>query len=221
MSALQFAALLMFLLLGTLNPVVVHAQVLIPGNYYWYVPEHERFSGTVLYSKPQFDTGTVRILSTQRFRFTSTRRGWALLEFDIAGKAFIHLRVLNTMMYDSAASDLSYEFQRASVFPEEPEKIEARLKGQAVKPTPAITESKTPAWKRYKDSWGIKPGRPAPVASEEGTSATLPARPVTTSPTSKTRSKYPLLTPLGSEQPQEPAPTDASGQDAETSSPSR
>jgi hypothetical protein len=139
-----------------------------------------------------------------------------MIEFDIAGKAYVHLRVLSTIYYDPAASDLWYEFKRASMFPEEPEKIEARLKAVAT-PAPVVTDSKTPAWKRYKDSWGIKPGRPAPAAPEDGTSdpAQHPSRPVTTSPTTKPRSKYPLLTPLGSEQPQESEPGDASRQDAE------
>ena len=198
------------------------AQGLTPGSYHWYVPEHERYGSTEFYSMPNFQSARVRITHAQRFKLLGGSKGWAQIEFDIAGKAYVHLRMLRNVYYDPTATDLWHEFQRASVFAEEPAKIEARLKPPpAATPTPAVTDSKTPAWKRYKDSWGIKTGRPAPAGSEEGASdpAQPPTRPVTSNPTTKPRTKYPLLTPLGSEPPQEAAPSDANGRDAESSPP--
>ncbi|MCC6534431.1 MAG: hypothetical protein IT531_17910 [Burkholderiales bacterium] len=172
------------------------AQELVRGNYYWYAPEHEKYSRTAFYTQPRFDTAQVRIPRTQRFRIGAGWRGWVELEFDVAGKAYIHLRLLHNLLHDPAAADPWYEFERASVFAEEPAKIEARLKAAAI---PQVTDSKVPAWKRYKEGWNVQKGRMPSSASvlesTEGAPAESPPRPAEKKP----RGKYPLLPPLGSE----------------------
>jgi hypothetical protein len=194
--------------MSALGASIVLAQDLTPGGYYWYAPEHEKSGRTSFYTEPSFSSGTVRITRTQRFRYGPGRRGWVLLEFDIAGKAYIHLRVLRTLLHDPAASDPWYEFQRASVFAEEPGKMEARLKA-TVAPSATATDSKTPAWKRYKDGWSINKPTDRPGATELPSSDVSPetAAPATT-PSAKPsatrpRSRYPLLPPIGSEPPPE------------------
>jgi len=215
---IAFASLFAVFMMVASGSSTFAQDLLLPYQYYWYVPEHESYGRTSFYTRPSFNVGTTSVLRTERFRILEVKRGWALLEFDTAGKLYVHLRVLRTMIYDSAANDPWYEFRRASVFREEPQKIEARLKGPAAATAtePAVTDSKTPAWKRYKDSWGIKSGRPAPSGSDQAVNDVAPPRSATTS-TSKPRSKYPLLTPLGSEQPQDPVSADTSGQDAPAS----
>ena len=214
-------AFVFLLLTGAAGAVL--ANPLAPGSYLWYVPEHETYGRTEFYSQASFQSSMVYVTRTQRFRLARASKGWAQIEFDVTGKAYVHLRVLRTLLYDPGASDLWYEFQRASVFVEDPAKIEARLKTPAVTkippPTPSAADSKTPAWKRYKDSWGLKPGRPAAVvttdeATAEGTQSV--ARPVAGSSQGKPRSKHPLLPPIGSEPPQETVPPDKSERDAET-----
>lgn len=189
------------------------AQSLIIDNYYWYVPEHEKYAPAVFYGEPRFDTRTVRVRSTQRFKLLGIRRGWVLIQFDIAGKVYIHTRLMQNMMYAPTSGDLWAEFQRASVFEEDPAKIEARLQTIRTNPQAAETDAKTPSWKRYKDSWGLKPrGTPLPSTAGETTadaaSTPLPPRPQEKKP----RSRYPLLPPIGSEPKQdnpEPEPSPA------------
>lgn len=175
------------------------AQELSQGGYYWYVPEHEKYDRTTFYAQPNFNSGTVRVNHMQRFKLAGGQKGWVLLEFDQAGQAFIHLRILRNAAYDPAASDPWYEFKRASVFAEEPSKLEARLKGRATQ-APQVTNTKTPAWKRYKDGWNLKPSQSAPIAGDDGESA---ASSSTTRPPleKKPRNKYSLLPPIGSEPP--------------------
>ena len=177
----------------------VYAQELIRGNYYWYVPEHETYSKTQFFSQPRFDVAQVRITRTQRFRLVAGSRGWFMLEFDIAGKAFIHTRLLRNIVYDPTATDTWYEFKRASVFAEEPSKIEARLKAAPVAAsTPQTVDSKVPTWKRYKESWNIRGSRTPTTAATEATEPGVPAT-GSRAPEKKPRSKYPLLPPIGSE----------------------
>jgi hypothetical protein len=183
------------------------AQGLIKDNYYWYVPEHEKYSPTVFYGEARFDTRQIRIKSTQRFRLIDGRKGWFLLEFDIAGKVFIHQRLLRSLVYDPAAADPWAEFTRASVFDEEPKKIQARL--QAIRSNPqagVASDTKVPSWKRYKDSWGLKTGRAStlPATGESSETAIQEPAPVK-SYERKARNKYPLLPPIGSEQTPAPA----------------
>src|SRR5690606_4936306 len=121
--------------------------------FYWYVPEHEKYIRTEFHSEPDFRSALVRITRTQRFRFVDGRRGWAVLEFDGGLQAYIHLRILRTLQWNPTADDPWYEFQRASVFPEEPQRIEARLKRGL--PEPPRPDTRTPVWQRYKDSWGL------------------------------------------------------------------
>lgn len=182
-------------------PTAGFTQSLIHGNYYWYAPEHEKYSPTVFYGEPRFDTRQVRVKSTQRFKLLDSRKGWSLIQFDIAGKAYIHQRLLRNMMYSPADGDPWGEFQRASVFEEEPAKIEARL--QTVRTNPqAETDSKVPSWKRYKDSWGLKQGRSTPAPTATG-DATADAASSPLPPRQKPKSKHPLLPPIGSEQSQQ------------------
>ena len=174
------------------------AQNLIRGEYYWYAPEHESFSRTQFWAQPRFDTAQVRITRTQRFRLVSGSKGWFMLEFDVAGKAYIHMRVLRNLVFDPAASDPWYEFKRASVFAEEPTRIEARMKSAATAQTPQKAESTTPAWKRYKDGWNVKPSRTSAPTAADSTDST--AAPVSPRPAEKKpRNKYPLLSPIGSD----------------------
>lgn len=198
-SVIAFAGLLIAVM-ATAGAGTSCAQGLTPGAYHWYAPEHERYGRTTFYSLPSFNSGTVRVTRAQQFRLEGATNGWATLEFDIAGKAYVHLRILRTLVYDPAASDPWYEFRRASVFAEDPAKIEARLKGAQAAPPPVV-DSKTPAWKRYKEAWGLKPTRPAAAGSpEEGpTDAAQPAARPVPGATAKPRSKYPLLPPIGSD----------------------
>jgi len=197
----QFAVVLI-LLLGALCSAQATAQSLSPGSYSWYVPEHERYGLTEFYAKPGFNNARVRVARTQRFRLIGARKGWALIEFDVAGKAYVHLRILKNLLYDPAASDPWHEFKRASVFEEEPAKIEARLTGRTSTPAPVV-DSKIPAWKRYKENWGLKSGRSAQnsgvVDSDSDATQQSTSRPLPESTTAKRRNKYPLLPPLGSD----------------------
>jgi hypothetical protein len=157
--------------------------------YYWYVPEHEKYSRTNFFSEPNFKSGLVRITRTERFQLVAARRGWALLQFDGGTRAYVHLRLLNLLLWDPWASDPWYEFKRASVFPEEPDKIEARLKSGSAEPKSA--ESKLPIWKRYKDAWSVNKGRAPASSSETDADDTL------SMPTpEKKRNKHPLLPPI-------------------------
>ena len=199
-TRVQFAVALI-LFLGALCSAQAIAQGLTPGSYHWYVPEHEKYGRTAFYASPAFNSAMVRVTRTQGFKLLGARKGWALIEFDVAGKAYVHLRILGNLAYDPAASDPWYEFKRASVFPEEPAKIEARLKGPGAA-TPSTVDSKIPAWKRYKDGWVLKPGNPAQAsgAEEPKPDATQPSsRPLPGSAAARARSKHPLLTPIGSE----------------------
>ncbi|MGH8666954.1 MAG: hypothetical protein ACREUX_22050, partial [Burkholderiales bacterium] len=182
------------------------ATELVRDGYYWYVPEHEKYSRTTFFSEPSFQSGLIRITRTERFQFVAARRGWALLQFDSGTRAYIHLRLLNILLWNPAASDPWHEFKRASVFAEEPEKIEARLKSGRTEPGTA--ESKVPIWKRYKDSWGIHKGRSQSSASDSDADGVS-----TPTPEKKKRNKYPLLPPIGS-QPQ-PGNGEQPAQDAE------
>lgn len=194
------------------------AQGLIKDNYYWYAPEHEKYTPTVFYGEPRFDTRQVQIKATQRFRLLDGRKGWFLLEFDIAGKVFIHQRLLRSLVYDPATADPWAEFTRASVFEEDPKKIQARL--QAVRSNPQAggpNDTKVPSWKRYKESWGLKTGRAStlPATGENSEGAAQEPAPVK-SYEKKARNKYPLLPPIGAEQaptPAEPGTASAPGSD--------
>jgi hypothetical protein len=171
---------------------LAHGQTLTQGSYYWYVPEHETFSKSQFYSQPRFDTAQVRITRTQRFRLLTGGKGWFMLEFDVAGKAFIHMRLLRSLVYDPAAADLWQEFKRASVFAEEPAKIEARLKAASMSAVTQQPEQRNvPAWKRYRESWNLKGSSrvpaPATETGELGDAAT-PSPP--RAPEKKARSKY-------------------------------
>jgi hypothetical protein len=170
-------------------PRTAKATELVREGTYWYVPEHEKYGRTEFFSQPDFRSGQVRITRTQRFQFLTGQRGWAMLEFDGGQRAFIHLRILRTLLWNPAASDPWYEFERASVFPEEPKKIEARLKpGRS---EPATAASKAPVWKRYKEGWGINKGRSQPGIEGVDSEETAQRTP------EKKRNKYPLLPPIG------------------------
>jgi len=196
------------LALALLHPTPAFAQVLLDGNYYWYVPEHEKSERTAFYSAPTFSSGQVRVTRAQRFKMVATRKGWSLIEFDYAGKAYVHLRLLRVAIYDPAASDPWYEFKRASVFSEDPTKLEARMK-TPTNPTAQPTDSKTPSWKRYKDGWNIKPTRTPQVAVEGTESTGAPAETARPIAEKKARNKYPLLPQIGAETPKEAATPDA------------
>src|SRR5262245_6906635 len=222
-SRLIALAGLLACLLTALVAAPALSQGLAPGSYHWYVPEHETHGRTSFYSQQSFQSSLVRVIRTQRFKVVAGGYGWILLEFDVAGKAYIHVRVLRNLMYDPSASDPWYEFRRASVFSEEPAKLEARLKAPpTATPAPSAVDSKTPAWKRYKDGWGLRPSRPGPAGSSEEASAETaqsPARPYTINPSGKPRSKYPLLPPIGSEPPQDPAAGETPESGSETPAP--
>jgi hypothetical protein len=204
-SLVLFAALG---LLGAAAPASVFAADFTPGAYYWYAPEHEIYGRTDFYQRPSFNSRTVRIPRTERFRYGPSRRGWVQLEFDIAGKAYIHSRILNNMLQNPRADDALHEFKRASVFAEEPKKIEARLKSPFA-PAPAAAESKLPIYKRYKESWGLKGGSSAPSLSTSDTESDTgqpSTRPLPGTSYGKPRSKYPLLPPILSGGQSEPNP---------------
>ena len=162
-------------------------------TYYWYAPEHEKQMRTEFFSQPSFNSAQVRITRMQRFRYLGGQKSWAQLEFDGGARAFIHLRILRLLMYDAAAIDPWYEFQRASVFPEEPDKIEARLKPK--QPETPAADSKVPAWKRYKEGWSINRDK-----TRSGSSEVYGATgPTTSRPEKKSRGAHPLLPPIGSQ----------------------
>ena len=201
------------------------ANPLAVGSYLWYAPEHERYGRTEFYSRQDIKSALVRVPRTQRFKILAAQYNWVLLEFDRAGKAFIPIRMLRYALYDPDAADPFYEFKRASIFTDEPDKVEARLKGPQ-QAAPAVTDSKTPSWKRYKDSWGLNHGRPTsslPAAGVEDRPLAEPPqpvpRPIPGSSTAKTRNKYPLLPPLGSEPPSETAQPENPERDAESTPP--
>ena len=188
--------------------VCAPAQTLTQGGYHWYVPEHEIYGRTTFYSQPTFQSAMVRVIRTQRFRLVGSAKGWAQIQFDVAGKAYVHLRILRNMAYDPGASDPLHEFQRASVFAEEPAKFEARLKAPAATTAPSsgVGDPKTPIWKRYKDGWALKPGRPAPAGGPDDAAAETAqstTRPPAGTAAAKSRNKYSLLPPIGSEPPKE------------------
>ena len=187
---------------------------LSPGSYFWYAPEHEKYSRSNFFTQPSFNSGLVSITRTTRFQLVEGRRNWAKLEFDGGTIAFIPLRLLRLVMYDPAASDPFYEFKRASVFSEEPSKIEARLKSPAPAVEPRSAESKIPVWKRYKERWGVSQGR-SPAPTLEGEAGEEPPR----TADKKARNPYPLLTPIGPQTGvQAPRAPDASASEADRQS---
>lgn len=181
-------ALALLLLLSSAN--TAFGQHLERGGHYWYVPEHEQSGRTTFYAQPNFNSGFVRVPRAQRFKLIQGVKGWAMIQFDVSGTAYIHFRVLNLLVHNASAEDPWYEFKRASVFIEDPKVVEERLK--ATKSTDsASTDNKSPVWKRYKDNWGLKPARPTPSSAD----ADRPEAP--TPSTSKPKSKHPLLPPIG------------------------
>lgn len=206
---LQRAVLVLTALVALVLSTAGQAQSLIPGNYYWYAPEHEKYAPTTFYGEPRFDSRTIRVKSTQRFKLLGGSKGWLLIQFDIAGKVYIHTRLMRNMMYVPGSGDPVGEFQRASVFDEDPSKIEARLYIGRTDPKAAESDSKVPSWKRYKDSWGLKQGRTSTLpsattgdaATADAASTPLPTRPQE----KKAKSKYSLLPPIGSEPAQPPS----------------
>ncbi len=176
----------------------------MPRGEYWYAPEHEKYSRTEFFSQPSFRSAQVRITSTRRFRYLGGQRDWAQLEFDGGTRAFIHLRILRLLLYDPDAIDPWYEFQRASVFPEDPEKIEARLKPARTE-TPSA-ESKLPVWKRYKEGWSINRDKGRSGAGDHGSTAGRP-------PEKKGRNPYSMLPPIGSQPADAGSPDPASPDD--------
>ncbi len=180
------------------------AQNLTQNNYYWYVPEHEKYSTTTFYAEPRFDTRQIRLTRTERFKLIDgTKGGWFIIEFDVAGKAYIHQRLLRSMVYNPAASDTWYEFKRASVFEEAPGRVEARLTAQSSLQAPKTTDNKSPSWRSYKDSWNVRPGRgttPSLSENSENPGAGFQSRPAEKRP----RPRHSLLPPIGSEPQPEP-----------------
>jgi len=189
------------------------AQNLVQNNYYWYVPEHEKYSPTTFYAEPRFDTRQIRLTRTERFKLIDgIKGGWFILEFDVAGKAYIHQRLLRSMVYNPAASDTWYEFKRASVFEEAPGRVEARLTAQPSIQAPKATDGKAPSWRNYKDSWNVRPGRGSTsglAQNPENPEAGFQSRPAEKKP----RPRHSLLPPIGSEPQPEP------GNAAETPNP--
>jgi hypothetical protein len=195
-----------------LLPSTGHSAELVRDKDFWYVPDHEQYGRSEFFSEPSFRSSQVKVTRTQRFRYLGGQRGWAQLEFEGRTRAFIHLRILRTLMHDPGAIDPWYEYRRASVFAEEPDKIEARLK--PARTEPSTTDSKLPVWKRYKEAWSINKdkGRER-TADGVGDSTAPPARRAE----KKSRNPYPLLPPIGSQPadaasgPESPEPDAAPG----------
>jgi len=121
-------------------------------RYYWYVPEHEKYGRSEFFAGPSFESLQIPIVRKQRFRLADVRHGWAALEFDGGTRAYLHIRILRVMLYDPAASDPWHELERASVFAQDPDKLEAQLRAGTT--PPAAASSKLPVWKRYRENWG-------------------------------------------------------------------
>jgi hypothetical protein len=185
-----FAAFALLLVCLPLLAPSALAQQLVRDKDYWYVPEHEKYSRSEFFADPSFNSAQVRFTRTTTFRYIRGTRNWALLEFEGGIKAHIPLRLLRLAMYDPAASDPWYEFRRASVFSEDPSTIEARLKGPAAESQ--TTDSKVPAWKRYKERWSINQGRSGTYNAEGDPGGEPPRR-----TEKKARNPYPLLDPIG------------------------
>lgn len=134
-----------WLLFTALLSPIASAIELAPGSYFWYAPEHEKYGRTAFYSQPNFQSGQVQVARTQRFRLVGASKGWAMIEFDAAGKAYVHLRILGNIAYDPAASDPWHEFKRASLFEDLPSRVEARLKAPTHATTESVGDTKVPA----------------------------------------------------------------------------
>jgi len=189
------------------------AQSFTSGNYYWYVPEHEKYGPTQFHAEPRFDTARVRVTRAQRFRLIAGRRGWFLVEFDVAGKAYVPMRLLRLQAYDPTATDPWHEFKRASVFEEDPARIEARLKAPPP-PAPRAAQSSTPSWKRYKDAWNLKPGARTPSHQAADTTDPTSVPTVPQPVEKKPRNKYPLLPPIMGPEPAREGADAANSSDA-------
>jgi hypothetical protein len=182
---------------------------------YWYVPEHEKYIRSEFFAQPSFKSAQVRITRTSTFRYLRGHGSWAALEFNGGIKAYIPFRLLRLAMYDPAAADAWYEFKRASIFTEDPGRIEARLKAPAEEVR--TTDSKTPIWKRYKERWGTSQGR-AGTPKADGDASTEPR----TATEKKARNPYPLLDPIGPRAgPAEPHAAQEAPADAREAAPSR
>jgi hypothetical protein len=149
-------------------------------RYYWYLPEHEKYGRSEFYAEPKFNSLQVQIGNKQRFRLLEVHRGWATLEFEGGTRAYMHMRILNGLLRDPGATDSWHEFQRASVFDQDPDKLEKELRAAAGEP--AATRSRQPAWKRPKEGWGQQ-------------SASSPDESDPPAGVSR-RNKYPLLPPI-------------------------
>jgi len=198
------AALLMLLavMLGV-APAPATAQLgITPGRTYWYKPDHDQFGRTSFYSANSFDSPQVAVPNrTQTMLVLNASRGWVQVEFSNGQKGFIHVRVLQSILHVPGATDPHYEFKRASLFHEDPAKIEAALRDRS---TPAGTPGKTPAWRRYKDNWTGTAGRkPAPESA--GESGNVPEKPEKSSIPGVDRRNRPTLTSPGAN----PSPPEA------------
>lgn len=158
---------LALMLLGCLAHPTPWAQQLDAGSYLWYLPEHERPSRTTFYAAPNFGADTVTVSGRQRFRLLGEQSGWASLEFDQAGRAFVHMRILRNMLYNPLASDLAHEYNRASVFRDDPAKVAATLKNPNAEAPTTPSSSGAASWRRYKDSWNVTPARPTQRAYQQ------------------------------------------------------
>jgi len=188
MTFFRFLALFLLLVPGG-GAALAQEGELKPGEHYWYVPEHEKYTRTVFYANPSFNSPQVYVGKAQRFKLVGARRGWAMLDFDFSREAYIHVRMLQTTMFDAQSADPWEEFKRASVFAEDPAKIEARL--QRAKPAAVVKDSKTPAYKRYKESWNLKSATRAGVSGEADPESTGP-----TPGSGKTKPNRPMLPPI-------------------------
>lgn len=168
------ALFLLMLLAATGGPAVAQrGPELEPGRTYWYKPEHEQYGRTAFYSASSFGSPQVALPGrTQTFRLAGASRGWAMLEFANGQKAFVHVRILQSILHNPGAADPHGEYRRASVFSEDPGKLEAALRERNA---PVGTAGKTAPWRRYKENWtGTTVRKPAAESPEAvaGTSGT-------------------------------------------------
>jgi len=119
------------LLLWVLLSAAVHAQSddpVAPGDIVWYVPAHEIPDRTVFHSGPSFGSLPVSIPNrTQPVKVINVTQGWVQFEMSAGNRAYLHARVVRSLLFDPAAANPRAEFDRASIFREAPERVMAGL----------------------------------------------------------------------------------------------
>lgn len=157
---------LLCVLLCVLLSDAAHAQSDDPvasGDIVWYVPAHEIPDRTVFHSGPSFGSLPVSVPNrTQPFKVINVTQGWVQFELSAGNRAYLHARVLRSLLFDPAAANPRAEFDRASIFREAPDRVMAGLSAPSSGGTSApstTSRGSRPLWTPKKFGRPVLPPR--------------------------------------------------------------